>query len=525
MKGKAFSIAVLCLLAGIIKAQVLPEVGKSPRFCNPLPMEVVLEDNALANVTVLNDNGKYYMVCNTGIWVSEDMVNWKLHNVQFEGQGRVPVAADISKFNGKYYICGNGSPLYESVNPLGPYKSLGHWKDVPDVKGGWNGSAFDVHIYVDDDNTPYLYWAGRGVSGIYAVKLDPNDLTRFIGPVKHLITFNSEHEWERYGDRNEYPDVAWIEGPWVNKYNGVYYLQYSASGTQWKTYANGYYTSKSPLGPYTYAPNNPLTRNLHGMVSGTAHGCIVEGPDGHLWQFYTTVLSIPPGGRRIGMDRVVFDSQGNMSVKITDTPQWAPKVVSDPTKGNSGSVAVSVNKMSTMNARSKVSSEQPGRDAAYAVDDHSGTWWEPNPDDPSPTLTLDLSPATAWDVVQLFYIDGVRLMFTGEKRSGGRPQDMLAAPLPTNDVSALPTNVYKYKIEVSMDGETWTTALDQTNNSISRNTIYEEIRPVKCRFARLVLTDWPKNTPLGVIDFTLFGIPAKETLPARSPIPPNFLVQ
>ncbi len=245
----------------------------------------------------------------------------------------------------------------------------------------------------------------------------PDDLTRFAGPPQHLFAFNSAHVWERYGEMNEYPDVAWVEGPWLQKHKGTYYLEYSASGTQWKTYAEGYYTAKSPLGPFTYAPNNPLLRKTDGLVTGTGHGSIVEGPDGQLWQFYTIVLNNPPGGRRIGMDPVAFDKDGNMSVRITDTPQWAPGVVADPAKdGDSGSIPVSINKVRAMNSLSRASSQQPGHDAAYAVDNSSGTWWEPGPDDAQPTFTLELSPATRFDVVQLFTIDSVRLMFTG----GGR---------------------------------------------------------------------------------------------------------
>ena len=164
-------------------------------------------------------------------------------------------------------------------------------------------------------------------------------------------------------------------------------------------------------------------------MTGTAHGSIVEGPDKQLWQFYTIVLNNPPGGRRIGMDPVAFDKDGNMSVRITDTPQWAPGVVADPTKdGDSGSIPVTINKVRAMNAQSRFSSQQPGRDAAYAVDNSSGTWWEPSPTDAQPTLTLDLGPATRFDVVQLFTIDSVRLLFTGGRplrrpgsSIGGRP--------------------------------------------------------------------------------------------------------
>jgi len=453
--------------------------------------------NASGDVSVIKDNGKYYMFCTGGgAWISDDMLNWSFQRV-----ANVPVAPDVVKYNGSFYMCGNDGPLFKADNPLGPYTTLGPWKNTPDVKGGWNG-AFDMKIFIDDDNKPYLYYPGRGVSGIFVVPLDPTDLTKFAGPVKHLFGFNSDHIWERYGEMNEYTDVAWVEGPWLQKHNGTYYLEYSASGTQWKTYAEGYYTGKSPMGPFTYAPNNPLLLKTDGLVTGTAHGSIVEGPDGNLWQFYTIVLSNPPGGRRIGMDRIVFDKKGLMSVKVTDSPQWAPGVVTDPTKGNSGSIPVTINKIRAMNALSKFTSEQPGHDAAYAVDNSSGTWWEPATTDSLPTLTIELSPATRFDVVQLFTIDGVRLMFNGGRRGFGRPAAGAAQTPPVADV-------YQYRIDISMDGKSFTPALDQTRNSNSRNTIFEDIAPVKCRFVRLTMTSWPKTSPLGIIEFTVFGKPAE----------------
>lgn len=488
-----------------------PEVGKAARYCNPLPMAIGPGGNASGDVTVIKEDGKYYMFCTGGgAWISEDMLNWTFQRVE-----RVPVAPDVVKYNGSFYMCGNDGPLFKADNPLGPYESIGEWKNTPDVAGGWNG-AFDMEIFIDDDNTPYLFYAGRGVSGIFAVQLDPEDLTRFAGPVKHLFAFNSDHVWERYGEMNEYTDVSWVEGPWVHKHKDTYYLQYSASGTQWKTYASGYYTSKSVMGPYTYAPNNPLLRKTDGFVTGPAHGCIVEGPDGHLWQFYTIVLSNPPGGRRIGMDRVIIDRKGNLSVAVTETPQWASGGYLRPEKGNSGSLPVTINKINTMNALSSFSSQQPGRIAAYAADNLSGTWWEPEPADTLPTLTIELSPATRFDVVQLFTIDGLRLMFTGGRRSFGRqPAAQVTAPVPGNKPV---TDAFQYRIEVSMDGQSFTTVLDQTDNKIQRNTIFEEITPVECRFVRLSLTNWPRTNPLGIIEFTIFG-KASGSLPAAQPIP------
>ena len=480
-----------------------PEIGKAERYCNPLPMIIAPGGNASGDVTVIREQGKYYMFCTGGgAWISDDMLKWSFKRVE-----NVPTAPHVVKYNGSFYMCGNESPVYKADNPLGPYISIGDWKNTPSVEGGWNG-AFDVDIFIDDDNKPYLYYPGRGVSGIYVVALDPNDISRFAGPVKHLFGFNSSHVWERYGEMNEYTDVSWIEGPWLQKYNGIYYLEYSASGTQWKTYAEGYYTAKSPMGPFTYASNNPLLRRTDGIVTGPAHGSIVEGPDGNLWQFYTIVLSNPPGGRRVGMDRITFDKNGNMSVKVTDTPQWAPGVISNPSEGNSGSIPVTINKVRAMNALSRFSSELSGRDAAYAVDNSSGTWWEPALADTMPALTIELSPATRFDVVQLFTIDGVRLLFNGGRMRFGRR----AADQPP------PSYVYQYKIEASMDGKNYNTVLDQTKNMVSRNTIFEEISPVKCRFVRLTMTNWPRTTPLGIIEFTVFGKPAGY-LPAAVPIP------
>jgi xylan 1,4-beta-xylosidase len=513
MKKFVLMLIILASLVASTARSQNPQTGKSTRYCNPLPMVIGPGGNASGDVSVIRDNGKYYMFCTGGgAWISDDMVNWTYQRVE-----KVPVAPDVVKYNGSFYMSGNDIQLLKADNPLGPYTSLGEWKNTPDVAGGWNG-AFDTHIYIDDNNKPYLFYPGRGVSGIFVVPLDPNDLTKFAGPVKHLFGFNRDHIWERYGEMNEYTDVAWIEGPWLQKHNGTYYLEYSASGTQWKTYAEGYYTAKSPMGPFTYASNNPLLQKTEGLVTGTAHGSIVEGPDGNLWQFYTIVLSNPPGGRRIGMDRIVFDKNGNMSVKITDTPQWGPNVVKDPTKGESGSIPVTINKVRAMNALSKFSSEQPGHDAAYAVDNSSGTWWEPTPTDSLPTLMIELSPATRFDVVQLFNIDGVRLMFNGGRRARPSVANPPVANAPVTPPAQPASEIYQYKIEMSMDGKTFTTALDQTKNSLARNTIFEEIPPVKCRFVRLTMTNWPKTSPLGIIEFTVFGKPA-ESLPAAVPIP------
>ena len=482
MKLKRLAIIALSL-AGCLMAS-------AQRYCNPLPMVVGNGGNAGGDCSVFQEGGKWYMACTGGgIWVSEDFLDWEFHQVEVEGG--IPVAPDIAKFNGKFYMTGNTEEVRVADNPLGPYKVLGTFHNTGPVADGWN-RGFDCKIYVDDDNQPYLFWPGYGISGIFGVRLDPNDLTRFAEKPTHLISFNPMHTWEHYGDANEYSNVGWIEGPWVIKRNGIYYLEYSASGTQWKSYAQGYYTAPNPLGPYSYAPNNPLTRNTEGLVTGTGHGSIVKGPDGEWWQFYTIVFSTPTGGRRIGMDRITFDDEGFMSCKITDTPQRAP--LAPVRKDARPSIPVTINKMADIAALKDFSSEREGFYASYGIDNYSGTIWRPQADDAQPYMTLDLSPATRFDVVEHFSIDGLRILFSSSRRAPGAPA---AASLP----------VYKYKLEASQDGKTFFTVLDRMGNTIPRDTIYEDFKPVNCRFIRLTITDWPKSSPLGIIDFTVFGYP------------------
>lgn len=507
---------IICLLAGMssllpvsVKAAD-PVIGESLRYCNPLSIPTSSSDGSprgvsLGDVTIVEEDGSYYMFCTGGgAWVSKNLVDWEYKTVE----GRVPVAPHVVKFNGMFYMTGNTTPLYRAEKILGPYELVGDWTDVNG--NPWTGesngfawdNAFDMDIFIDDDNTPYLYYPGRSTDGIYVVKLDPEKLNHFITEPVHLFGFDPSHIWERYGEMNEYTKNAWIEGPWVFKHNGTYYLQYSASGTQWMSYASGMYTSKSPLGPFTYAPNNPVLRKTSGAVTGGGHGCVIQGPDGNWWQFYTCVLINPPGGRRLGMDPVGFDTDGNFFVHgPTETPQWAPGVVSNPVlHADSGSIPLTINKLRAMNQRGGFSSERPGREAAYALDNYNGTWWEPAEDDAEPSITVDLASATEFDLQQEFTVDSARICFMAGSGFGRGPQ---AAPGGESGTIA-----HQYRIEVSTDGETFTTVVDKTNNDVTKYVEFDEIPPTQCRFVRLTMTDWPKPAPssrLGIMEFTVFG--------------------
>jgi hypothetical protein len=220
------------------------------------------------------------------------------------------------------------------------------------------------------------------------------------------------------------------------------------------------------------------------------------------------------------MDPVGFDEEGNMFVRgPSDTPQWAPGVVDDPVRnGDSGSIPLTVNKSRTLNTQSTFSSQRPGRDAAYATDDSNGTYWQPAANDAEPKLTIDLAPATTFDPEEQFIVDSARIHFlAGVSRGGlldvGRQPAGRAArgtasvePEAGNDSRA-----HQYKVEVSMDGKTFTTVLDKTNNDVAKYIEFEEIRPTTCRFVRLTITGWPHKVgvPLGILEFTVFGKPVE----------------
>ena len=69
-----------------------------------------------------------------------------------------------------------------------------------------------------------------------------------------------------------------------------------------------------------------------------------------------------------------------------------------------------------------------------------------------------------------------------------------------------------------MDGENFQLVLDKSKNTGSRNVTFDEIKPVECRYVRLTIVDWPKNTSLSVLDFSVFG-KATGYSPSQIPVP------
>lgn len=481
------------------------------RYINPLVME---NAGRLADPTVIKVEGTYFLYLTGGVspggrhgaavWSSDDLVHWEHHAVSIEGDRGIG-APTAFEYEGWVYLTGNDRGLFRSRDPLGPFEFFGDFVDehghrlengLHDFCNGCaDGGVFDAAVFVDDDKRVYLYYAGGGGDGVYGVELDRADLRRFLGPAQHFFRFEPSHTWERYGSRNEMSTQSWIEGPWMTKHDDTYYLQYAAPGTEWPTYAVGVYTSENPLGPFDYYEGNPILLYDRGLITGSGHHSVVEGPDGTLWAIYTLLYRNwnRMFERRIGMDPVGFDADGNMFISgPSETPQWAPGTLAMPWDGNaSGSIPLSEDKVYV------ASSEGPGRNAPYALDNNARTWWAPANEDAEPWLKIDLGGGEP----QEYRIDSARVMFT----------------LPDGDVEDdySPNNngarrFRRYKIEVSRDGETFTTVIDKTENQKDNAVEFDEIVPVTCRYVRFTLTGWPEDLPRGVLELTIFGRPIPE---------------
>lgn len=119
----------------------------------------------------------------------------------------------------------------------------------------------------------------------------------------------------------------YIEGAFMTKHNGTYYLQYACPGTQYNTYADGVYTSKSPLGPFTLQASNPFSAKPGGFMTGAGHGSTIADKYGNYWHASTMRISVNHDfERRVGLFPAGFDADGVLycNQNFADYPHEIP---------------------------------------------------------------------------------------------------------------------------------------------------------------------------------------------------------
>jgi xylan 1,4-beta-xylosidase len=328
---------------------------------------------------------------------------------------------------------------------------------------------WDPALFKDDDGRWYLYWGSSNKFPLYGIEIDLRDADsqqriRYIGKPRALIALEpTQHGWERFGpDHKGEGQLTYIEGAWMTKHNGRYYLQYGAPGTEYNVYATGTYVSNNPLGPFEYAPYNPVGYRPGGFVHGAGHGNTFQDEYGNWWNTGTPWIGYNwTFERRIALFPAAFGDDGQMSVntRFADFPHYMPKgLVTDPEQLFTGWMLLSYRKPATA---SSVSGEFG---AAHVTDEDPRTFWVAASNEAGQTLTVDLGSGKTLRAVQVDFADYL----------SGRYGD---AP-----------DIYtEFTLESSLDDKRWQPLASTGPERRDRPNAYFQLpSPVRARYVRYV---------------------------------------
>lgn len=486
MDKKSYCIAWLMLLfVGSLHAQY-----RTTTYCNPLNLDYTypFHNSHLgksyrsgADPAVVGFRGEYYMFVTRswGYWHSKDLLNWDFITPEkwyFEGCN-APTARNYK--DSVLYVCGNPSGAMSILYTDNPKR--GDWKAVPSVLHDLQDPAF----FIDDDERAYMYWGSSNRWPICGKELDMTNkfLPMAKKPDSLLYLRPDIHGWERFGENHTSDIKPFIEGAWMTKHNGKYYLQYAAPGTQFNVYGDGVYVGKSPLGPFQYAAHNPFCYKPGGFATGAGHGSTVCGPGGIYWHFGTIHLSINyKFERRLCMFPTFFDEDGVMysDTYFGDYPHYSPDLVSRQTTsgGFRGWMLLSYGKPV------KASSQLESYPVENVTDENLKTFWVAGKNDDKQWVEIDLEEVSDVYALQLNFFDYEETGFWGR----------------------MPKLWQRYLVEASVDGVRWQILADYRNSFRDAPHNYIELdQPIEARYIRYRHHYVPgKNLAMG--DIRVFGL-------------------
>ena len=511
------------------KAQESTTSGAAERnyttYCNPIDIDYSYMSHYRArnNVSyrsgadpaIVNFKGKYYLFVTRshGYWVSDDMSNWKFIRPQswyFNGSNAPAAAVRDDKIIVLGDPSGRGAVI-ETDNP-----ELGDWTTnfaVINVPRG----VQDPNLFVDDDGRVYLYEESSNKWPIHGIELDPDNWYVPIGEQVDLFNLDPEkHGWERFGQDHKSDLKPFIEGPWMMKHGDTYYLEYGAPGTQWNVYADGVYTSKSPLGPFEYAPYNPISYKPGGFLKGSGHGSTVQDNNGNYWHFATMAISVNfKFERRIGMYPAGFDEDGQMYVNTAygDYPHYLPDTELDNHKNRfTGWMLLSFGKPVTTNSKLVESDVNVvdesgdgymlGQITDFGIeqinDEEIRSYWVSEANHDSIYVQVDMEEVMDVKAIQINFQDFKSEIF-------GRPD----------------TLKQQFVISASLDGEQWEVIADYSENQRDMPHGYIELpEAVEARYIKYDHVHCSTKN-LAISEFRVFGN-GKNKAPAQ---PANFKVE
>ena len=365
---------------------------KPMTFCNPITITVGSERARRAGepvVVLYKDDYYLFITGGRGYWYSGNMRDWTYVSAPDFPGGCPSVASD-----GETLYASGDKGLHDVFSSNDPKNGV--WNKV----GTYQRDYGDADMFIDDDGRFYMYWGWSQILPFQAVELDPANGFKEKGePVVCFFGDYENHGFERrrkddvifpfFTHRQYFPEESpWIEGPWMIKHNGKYYLQYAAIGLEFSSYSHGVYMADNPLGPFKYSEHNPLTFKTTGFMLGAGHGSTFHDKNGDLW----TIAMVPAfyGGRG-GSDLALFptavDAEGVMhsNTAFGDYPQYYPGIRKDAVDNNfTGWMLLSNKKYA------EASSTLEGFAVANAVDENFLTHWCAATGDPGEFMTIDL---------------------------------------------------------------------------------------------------------------------------------------
>ncbi|MGB7843275.1 MAG: family 43 glycosylhydrolase [Salinimicrobium sp.] len=498
--------AALLLSAVVYSQEVVPQT-----YINPLDIDYsYMVYNSSKNISyrsgadpaVIEYQGEYFMFVTRsfGYWHSTDLINWdfiKPKQWYFEGSN-APTA-----FNYK------DSLVYFAGDPAG-YGSI-LYTDDPKT-GKWTPTASitnniqDSELFIDDDGKTYLYWGSSNVHPIKVKMLDRADRFLETGVEKELINLKEEeHGWERFGENNYHPTLkeGYMEGASMTKHDGKYYLQYAAPGTQFNVYADGVYVGETPLGPFKYLKNNPMSFKPGGFTNGAGHGITVKQTNGQYWHFATMALaSNSHWERRLSMFPTYFDNDGLMYTNTSygDYPLFGPD---HPTKAgqHTGWMLLSYKGEATVSSSKLQVRKSTATDGEFDITEMPLE--KNNEGEFVSKLLTDESPKSFWvaeanDDKQWIKIEMLN------------PGNIYAFQLNFHDEeSGIYTRTeglrHRFTLEVSENGKNWKTIVDRSNSYEDAPNAYIPLNePVKGKYVRYKNVKVPGEN-LALSEIRVFG--------------------
>ncbi len=453
-------------------------------YCNPINLDYTymiynsdrnISYRSGADPAVVEFRGEYYLFVtrSLGYWHSTDLSNWdfiKPEKWYFQGSN-APAAHNYK--DSVLYVTGDPSGSMSILYTDNPKK--GDWKATPSILNNLQ----DPDLFIDDDGKSYMFWGSSNLYPIYGIELDKNQRFNPIGKRTELFNLEEEHHgWERFGENNTSAMEGYMEGAWLTKHQGKYYMQYAAPGTEFNVYGDGVYTADHPLGPYAYAPNNPVFFKPGGYINGAGHGSTVIGPGGQYWHFASMAVSVNVNWeRRLCAFPAFFDKDGLMysNTSYGDYPHYAPSM---PGKQGDFTGWMLLSYKKPVTASTQVDTFK----ANHVSDENVKSFWLAKENDDKQWLKIDLQQNSTVYAIQINYHDYQSDLY-------GRPENLY----------------HRYTIEGSIDGENWFTLVDRKNSFKDVPNDYVELEtPQKVRYIRYNNIHVP-TTNLAISGLRVFG--------------------